>query len=541
MSPTSTTTRAALRRAGILLMAAALVGGPVGAAFADPTGEPSTTATSAPPETSGPGASAEPSASASASPSASATQSAPSSPAPSSGEGTGSTAPGPSVEDEADPSLVPGGSARSFGPMALAGPATSTDPTLVAADYLERELVSSDYTLPIVFSGTSYPQYGLVADAILALDAAGAGQDAAAAATAVLADNVASYVGYDDGDPTTPDDVYAGPVAKLLNVALAQGVDPTAFGGYDLLNTLKGLETSSGRFSDVTSWTDYSNTFGQSFALIGLQRAGETVSTNARTFLLDQQCTDGGFRLNPGGATCTSDPDATAMAVQALLAVGSASAAAADGLDYLAGLQQSSGGIGGAGPTSGVNANTTGLAGQAFLAGGRTAQARAAVTYLTGLQYGCDFPAVLRGGIAYDRAAYLAQDAAGTAAEPQDQDRRSTSQALLALAGTPLAAVTAAGADAEAPSLTCATPTSSGGPTSTGGSSSPSTTGGPTDGAGSGGNETTGPLASGPLASGPGSLAQTGSDLLWPATAGLVLLVVGGLAVAASRRRGAHA
>ena len=332
-------------------------------------------------------------------------------------------------------------------------------------------------------------------------------------------------------------------MAKLLNVAAAQDVDPTAFGGIDLVSTLEGLEQPNGRFSDVSKYGDNSNTFGQSFALIGLTRAGKTTSTESRAYLLAQQCPGGGFQLYMADAGCSSDadadPDATSMAVQALLTVGGASTAAGDALDYLASLQGTSGGIGGGGPNVGANANSTGLAGQAFLAGGRTTQAGAAVGYLTALQYGCDFPASLRGGIAYDSAAYEAQSDAGADADPQDQDRRSTSQALLALAGTPLASVTAAGATADAPSLTCAAPTTTGGAgaTPTAGSG-PGSGSGSTSGAGATGGSATSPAVNG---SSTGSLAQTGSDLLRPALLGLLLVVLGALAVIASRRRGAHA
>jgi len=64
-------------------------------------------------------------------------------------------------------------------------------------------------------------------------------------------------------------------------------------------------------------------------------------------------------------------------------------------------------------------------------------------------------------------------------------------------------------------------PTPSGAPTEAAGGSDPSTT---------------------VEASTTGSLAQTGTDLLAPAMLGLLLVVVGGLAVwATSRRRGAHA
>ena len=118
-----------------------------------------------------------------------------------------------------------------MGPDAAAGPATSSDPTLVAAHYLEQQLVATGYVL----QSFGYPDLGLTADAILALDAAGTGQDAAAAATQKLVDDPVAYTGF--GDPT---EVYAGAVAKLLNVAIAQGIDPAAVGGFDLVSTLTG-------------------------------------------------------------------------------------------------------------------------------------------------------------------------------------------------------------------------------------------------------------------------------------------------------------
>ena len=540
MSTPTTARGALLRRAGTLLVAAALVGAPTTSALADPTATPTGTAgpTASTSGTPSPTATGTPSPSPTTStptdtPSPSPTEPAPapspSSPAPSSSPSTPAS---PSASTA--PDLVTGGRTTTFGPAAVTGSATSSDPTLVAAHYLEQQLAAGGDHFSVTYDGVDYPDHGVTADAVLALDAAGTGQAEAAKATAWLAGDVVGYVGY--GDPT---EIGAGSVAKLLNVAIAQGIDPTAFGGFDLLGTLVGLELPSGRFADVSKYGDNSNTFGQSFALIGLHRAGGTVSADARGYLLAQQCANGGFKLYMDDAGCTTDsdadPDATAMAVQALLAVGGASTEASDGLDYLAARQGTSGGVGGGGPTSGVNANSTGLAGQAFLAGGRTAQARSAVTYLEGLQYGCGLPAVLRGGIAYDAAAFAAATKAGSKAVPADQDRRSTSQALLALAGTPLAVVTAAGSTATAPALTCAAATTT--PTATPSTSvEPTSTDAPTEGdAGADPSTTVDSAAT-------GSLAQTGTELLLPALLGLALVVVGGVAVFASmRRRGAHA
>jgi hypothetical protein len=540
MSTPTTARGALLRRAGTLLVAAALVGAPATSAFADPTASPTTSPTADAGPTASASASPSPTATASGDPTPTTSPSAttspsPSDPAPSPSASATPTTPAvtPSTTTAPGAGLVTGDSTTVFGPRAAVGPATSSDPALLAGHYLEQQLAAGGHHFSVTFDGVDYPDHGVTADAVLALDAAGTGQTEAAAATAWLAGDVVGYVGF--GDPT---EIGAGSVAKLLNVAVAQGIDPTAFGGFDLLGTLTGLEKPNGRFSDVSKYPDSSNTFGQSFALIGLHRAGGTVSSNARAYLLNQQCANGGFKLYMDDAGCTTDtdadPDATAMAVQALIAIGGESTAVGDGLDYLTGLQGASGGIGGGGPTSGVNANSTGLAGQAFLAAGRTAQARAAVGYLTTLQYGCGLPAALRGGIAYDPAAFSATTTAGTSAKPADQDRRSTAQAILALAGTPLATVTAAGADALAPAPDCAATTA---PTTTPSSSvDPTSSGAPTEGAGGSDPSTTVDAAA------TGSLAQTGTDLLAPALLGLALVVLGAVAVVASnRRRGAHA
>ena len=341
------------------------------------------------------------------------------------------------------------------GASAEPAPTTPATASQAAAHYLEEQLAAGGDFFSVEVGDDTYPDLGVTADAILALAAAGTGQSQAEASTAHLAADVVAYTGFGD-----PSEVYAGSVAKLLNVAIVQGLDPRSFGGTDLVAALEALEGADGRFSDDSAYGDNSNTFGQSLALIGLERAGVDVSAAAVGFLEAQQCPGGGFQLYMD-APCTddadSDPDATALAVQALIAVDGSAAAVEAGLDFLAEVQGADGGVGGGAPQTAPNANSTGLAGQAFLAGGRTAQADLARAYVLDLQYGCAFPAALRGGIAYDPAAFAAQQAAGADAAPVDQDRRSTTQALLALAGTPLYAVTAAGASADAPALDCST------------------------------------------------------------------------------------
>ena len=255
---------------------------------------------------------------------------------------------------------------------------------------------------------------------------------------------------------------------------------------------------------------------------MALVRAGESVSTASVDVLLAQQCADGGFRGTLGGATCTSDLDATAFAAQALIAAGS-DAAADEALDALAAEQRTDGGFESADGIT--NANTTGVAAQAFAAGGRAGELADAQAFLVSLQYGCTSPAALRGGIAFSAATR-------SATAPTDSDLRATPQATLGLTGQSLLSVTAEGATSGTTSTPCTTttppttpPSSGADPTSGSGGAGGSDTGGGTD------------VASGPT----GSLAQTGSDLLLPAGMGLALVLLGAVAVAASHRRGAHA
>jgi hypothetical protein len=458
----------------------------------------------------------------------------------------------------------------------------STGAAEVAAGYLIRQLNAPADGAYLTSYG--YPDYGLTVDAVLALTAAGVGKDTATAATDYVAANLGSYMSYDT-------DIYSGSVAKAAFLAEVQGRDATVFGGKDLIATLHSLKDANGQFKDkVTNPAyEYSNTFGQSFAVLALKRAGQ-LPADAVSFLEAQQCTDGGFPMyaegnnRPAGSPCVSDADATAMAVQALIAAnGVGDPVVAKGLQSLANAQGSTGGLGSTGAQAGANGNSTGLAGQAFLAGGRTANARAAVSFLDGLAYGCDLPAALRGGIAYDADAYRAQVSAGASATPADVDRRSTAQATLALAGTPLFALTSAGAVATAPTLQCATttptatatPTGTATPTATStqaatatptatatttATSTPTRTPRPTATATGTATPTVAPTSAAPSPTStavapvatstpapptPGttnpSLPFTGSESLRLVALGLTLLVAGTAAVIAVRRRGTHA
>jgi LPXTG-motif cell wall-anchored protein len=308
--------------------------------------------------------------------------------------------------------------------------AATDQPAPAAAGWLADQLVDGE-RLETEFGGDRFPDQGLTIDAVLGFAAAGvAGADADSAMHWLAGPEVLSgYVG--DGEA----EAYAGAHAKLALSAQVQGLDPTSFGGVDLLARLLTLLDGTGRFSDRSQFGDFSNAFSQSFAILALARTPAGAAPEAVAFQLAAQCPDDGFPEQFAADPCRSDVDSTAMVVQALLAAGQDPTAA---LDWLAGQQHPDGGFGsGAG-----NANSTGLAAQALRAGGRDAAADQAVTFLTGLQVGCDGPADQRGSIR-------------TSADQPGDVPRATAQGILGLAGVGMADLDGTTAQAEAARLGC--------------------------------------------------------------------------------------
>ncbi|SCF18978.1 Prenyltransferase-like [Micromonospora haikouensis] len=318
----------------------------------------------------------------------------------------------------------------------------------------------TDGTLPGPFGGQDW---GLTIDGIIAMSATGGSVPTRQAATGQVAAHVRSYNSYDDWGIEGFTD--GGATAKLLYVASAAGADPTDFGGYDLravtLSLVAGADAGHqrGRITSRTtadSGPDASNTFDQSFAVLGLARSGD-LPQDTVDFLVRQQCAAGGFRLYPDTAdgpspSCdeqpgaTLDVDSTAMAVQALLAAADSGAtdatdAARRGADWLVGQQHADGSFGGSGPTTGANSNSTGLAGQALAAAGRDSQAAQAAHALTGLQLTATNGGAAAGdagAIAYHAESFTGAVTAGITDTDRDQWRRATAQALLGLAQVPL-------------------------------------------------------------------------------------------------------
>ncbi len=370
-------------------------------------------------------------------------------------------------------------------PVAVTAPAHAATPPPVdarataAVDWLSHELAANGDAMPSPYSPDA-KDWGLTIDSLLALVASGRGTSATAIATTdQLATHVASYVSGVDFE--APDDRYAGAIGKALLAATVQGRDPQAFGGWDLEQEARDrMQTTgdqTGRFSDKSSYGDYSNGFGQALTILGLTRTKQGAPAAAIQYLLAQQCPGGGFRLyydkTPGCASdAEADTDATAFALQALVdhfPAGKLSdpptndelvfPAVPKAVTWLEQHQQADGGFGGTGPTAAVNASTTGVSGQALHAHKQATPAAGAQTFvaahqLTATNAGAASADV--GAIAYTDGALGTAETDGISALSRDQWRRTTAQAVLAFG---LPAYSQIGLTIPAPAATLSTAT----------------------------------------------------------------------------------
>jgi hypothetical protein len=323
------------------------------------------------------------------------------------------------------------------GGPALAATAGTPGNAQAASGWLARQMVQGSHFVS-VYDGVSSPDQGETIDAIFAFAATKSANGYGASAINWLEQsaNLYGYIGIGT-------ESYAGETAKLALAAEVRGVNPASFGKVNLLSRLAKLLTKSGRYSDHSKYGDYSNAFSQSLAIIALSRDGGAPASAVK-FLVSSECKNGGYPLDFAQKTCVSDTDSTAMDVQALLAAGQ-HAAAARGLSWLAGEQKSDGGLDAAGATS-PNANTTGLAGEAFAAGGWKQQAALAEKFLISLQLNCSAPAAEQGALAYDSTGF----AKSTAVD-------ATAQGILGLADISLAKLSASGSSSATPEPTCNT------------------------------------------------------------------------------------
>jgi hypothetical protein len=310
-----------------------------------------------------------------------------------------------------------------------------------ASGWLARQMTKGTY-FATVYDGVSYPAQGETIDAIFAFAATKTANNFGARAIGWLQQpgvllGANGYIGTRNGSQS-----YAGETAKVALAAEVRGLNPANFDHVNLLKRLAALLTKSGRYSDHSTFGDYSNAFSQSLAILAFSRHGGAPA-KAVNFLISSECKNGGYPLDFGQKTCADDVDATAMDVQALLAAGRC-AAAVRGLRWLARVQQSDGGFYET-PGTPVNANSTGLAGEAFAAGRWFHHAALARKFLLSLQVGCSAKPSERGAIAYDSTGF----AESTAID-------ATAQGILGLADVSLASLSSRGSANGDPRLACA-------------------------------------------------------------------------------------
>lgn len=127
--------------------------------------------------------------------------------------------------------------------------------------------------------------------------------------------------------------------------AVAAGVNPQSFGGYNLVQKVKDSQIENGKFGDVISGEGENLVNAHIWGIISLYVAGEPVPNRFRalSWLVNNQKGDGGFSVET--AMSSSDVDMTGMALMAFAALGldADHPAVQKALNYLKSQQQDDG------------------------------------------------------------------------------------------------------------------------------------------------------------------------------------------------------
>ncbi|MGA6167175.1 hypothetical protein [Amycolatopsis magusensis] len=266
------------------------------------------------------------------------------------------------------------------------------------AGYLARAITAGGGNLNADVTSTAY--------AVLGLHAAGVGRQAAQDGVAYLSTQLGEPLKGADGqdDP--------GRVGYVLLAAVAGKQNPRQFGGDNLVDRLLATQRADGLFGSADP--TYDGAFRQGLALAAL-KAAKVPATHpqvaaATAWLTGQQCANGlwqAYRADTAVPCATADPAAfagpdtnsTGMAVQGLAAYGKLPAAKKV-LSSLAAVRSADGGFAYiAAPGQASDPNSTALAIQAIVAaGGKPGNAYAA---LASFQLGCADPVADRGAFFY--------------------------------------------------------------------------------------------------------------------------------------------
>ena len=300
---------------------------------------------------------------------------------------------------------------------AASAPPSSDPPTAakIAATWLAHQVNPQGF-IPQAGS-PSTPNLSNSAQAVVALAAAGVGQNQVNAMLGYLDNHIDDFVVHgSDDDP--------GALAYLILGIVAAGQHPTDVGpGHvNLVTRLESTRQPSGLFGAADATFD--GAFRQGLSLLALHAAGQS-DTAAADWLVGQQCADGAwtsFRADTSVACGPVDlvnftgPDtnSTAMAALGLNSQGR-TASAADGATALLVVRNPDGAWGFfADATQTTDANSTGLVVAALrrINGSQDAQGVAA---LLALQVGCDADPADIGGVAFQSSSNgLAPDVLAT-------------------------------------------------------------------------------------------------------------------------------
>ncbi|WP_457205749.1 hypothetical protein [Nocardioides sp. P5_C9_2] len=339
-------------------------------------------------------------------------------------------------------------------PSATAAP-PATGRTDDGAITLAGTWLKGELTDGLIDAG-GFTDFGLTLDSGFALDQAGDTKGVATVNRAfqpVINDYISGDAFGDAGS------TYAGAVAKAATFARVAGANPTSYGGVNLVTRLEERVSATapvvGRIQDTSTFGDFANTLGQSYAVRALTEAKSQRAADAVAFLLAQQCTSGFFRQDftkdttAAAQGCVegqtgSEPsiDATALAVVNLVegdAKGQDVARAVDNAtDWLVSQQKRNGSFAG-------NTNSTGLAGWALGLVKARAEATRAATWVRSQQpidaFRC-LSALTQetGAIAFEaKAVKAARNSGLTDGDVRGQWRRATAQAMAVLQWAPAA------------------------------------------------------------------------------------------------------
>ncbi len=236
------------------------------------------------------------------------------------------------------------------------GAASSPPPTLPqvpvaigAAQWLASKLTAGGY-IPGSSPGTA--NYSETVNTLLALAAANVNPALARTGLAYMASNANAYIPANGNDGP-------GQLSLLILTAHAFGADPTNFGGSDLVSRLLATEQTSGpnagRFGTDAQVPQFnSGPYDQGLALAALDAAGVSAPAASVTWLVQQQCPNGGWTSpDPTANPCSGDPghaagpdtNTTALALEGLAAQGAlSSSVAASAFSFLKAGQNADGG-----------------------------------------------------------------------------------------------------------------------------------------------------------------------------------------------------